>query len=166
MGNHSPEVAGEVPKILYRNRCGVRLGAHKAPDGEEAHNLFWAWEQIAPLHAYVHEDPTWQAVLGLRTLLHSLYSPILLVPCPSCRPVAAAFREHCSGESGSHYLLFLEGDGDAMPESADACGVALAAVSGDVVQSTNYILKKVCNAYSSRDGGAGKSAVEQEAMVG
>ena len=40
VGNHPPEVAGEVMKILYRNRCGVRLGAHNAPDGEEAHNLF------------------------------------------------------------------------------------------------------------------------------
>ena len=65
MGNHPPEVAEEVRKILYRNRCGVRLGAHNAPDGEEAQNLFWAWEQIAPLLAYVQEDPTWQAVVGL-----------------------------------------------------------------------------------------------------
>ena len=38
MGNHPAEVAGEVQKFLYRNRCGVRLGAHNAPDGEEAHN--------------------------------------------------------------------------------------------------------------------------------
>ena len=58
LGNHPLEVAGEVQKILYRNRCGVRLGAHNAPDGEEAHNLFWACEQIAPLVAYVQEDPT------------------------------------------------------------------------------------------------------------
>ena len=69
VGNHPPEVAGEVQKILYRNRCGVPLGAHNAPDGEEAHNLFWPWKQIAPLLAYVEEDPTWQAVVGLRTLL-------------------------------------------------------------------------------------------------
>ena len=40
MGNHPPHVAGEVQKFLYRNRCGVRLGAHNAPDEEEAHNLF------------------------------------------------------------------------------------------------------------------------------
>ena len=40
VGNHPPEVAGEVQKFLYRNRCGVRLGAHNTPDGEEAHNLF------------------------------------------------------------------------------------------------------------------------------
>ena len=58
VGNHPPEVAVEVQKILYRNRCGVRLGAQNAPDGEEAHNVFWAWEQIAPLLAYVEEDPT------------------------------------------------------------------------------------------------------------
>ena len=51
MGNQPPQVAGEVQTILYRYRCGVRLGAHNAPDGEEAHNLFLAWEQIAPLLA-------------------------------------------------------------------------------------------------------------------
>ena len=65
VGNHPPEVAGEVQKNVYRNRCGVRLGAQNAPDGEEAHNLFWAWEETAPLLAYVEEDPTWQAVVGL-----------------------------------------------------------------------------------------------------
>ena len=165
VGNHPHEVAGEVQKILYRNRCGVRLGAHNAPDGEEAHNLFWAWEQIGPLLAYVEEDPTWQAVVGLRTLLRTLYSPIPVVPRPSCRLVAAAFREHCCGESGSHYLLFLEEDCDAMLESADACGVGLAAVLGDVVESVNYILKKGYNGHSARGGGASKSAVEREAMV-
>ena len=40
VGNHPPEVAGEVQKNLYRNRCGVRLGAHNALDGEEAHEPF------------------------------------------------------------------------------------------------------------------------------
>ena len=93
VGNHPPEVV-EVQKILYRNRCGVRFGAHNAPDGEEAHNLFWAWEQIGPLLAYVEEHPTWQAVVGLRTLVRTLYSPIPVVPRPSCRPVAVAFREN------------------------------------------------------------------------
>ena len=42
MGNHRPEVAEEVQKILHRNRRGARLGVHNAPDGEEANNLFWA----------------------------------------------------------------------------------------------------------------------------
>ena len=37
VGNFPPEVAGEVQKIWYRNRCVVRLGAHNTPDGEEAH---------------------------------------------------------------------------------------------------------------------------------
>ena len=140
VGNHPLEVAGEVQKKLCRNRCGVRLGAHNAPDSEEAHNLFWACEQIGPLPAYVEEDPMWQAVVGLRTLLRTLYSPIPVVPRPSCRPVAAAFREHCCGESGLHYLFFLEEDSEAMLQSADACGVGLAAVSGDVVECVNYIL--------------------------
>ena len=75
---------GRYGKILYRNQCGVRLGAHNIPDGEEAHNLFWAWEQIAPLLAYAQWDPTWQTVVGLRTLLRTLYSPVPLVPRPAC----------------------------------------------------------------------------------
>ena len=165
VGTYPPQVAGKVQKILYRNRCGVRLGAHNAVDGEEAHNLFRAWEQIAPLLAYVEQDPTWQAVVVLRTLLRTLYSPISPVPRPSCRLVAAAFREHCCGESLSRYLLFLEDARDAMLETADACGVGLAAVLGDVVESVNYILKKGYNGHSARGGGAGKSAVEREAMV-
>ena len=41
----------------------------------------------------------------------------------------------------------------------------LVAVSGDVVESTNYILKKGYNGHGSRGGGAGKTAVEREAMV-
>ena len=52
-----------------------------------------------------------------------------------------------------------------MLESADACGVGLGAVSGDVVESVNYILKKGYHGHSARGGGAGKSAVEREAMV-
>ena len=165
VGNHPLEVAGELQKILYHNRCGVRLGAHTAPDGEKAHNLFWAWERIAPPPAYVEEEPTWQAVVGLRTLLRTLYSPIPVVPRPSCRPIVAAFQKHCCGESGSHYLLFLEEDCDAMLEGAHACGVGLAAVSWDVVESVNYILKKGYNGHSARGEGASKSAVEREAMV-
>ena len=166
VGNHPPKVAREVQKFFAAcNRSGVRLGAHNAPDGEEAHNLFSALEQITPLLAYVEEDPTWQAVVGLRTLLRNLYSPIPVVPGPLCRPVAAAFREHCCGKSGSQYLLFLEEDCHAMLQSADACGVELAAVSSDVVESTNYILKKGYYGHSSRGGCAGKSAMQREAMV-
>ena len=52
-----------------------------------------------------------------------------------------------------------------MLESANACGVGLGAMSGDVVESVSYILKKGYNGHSSRCGGAGKSAVEREAMV-
>ena len=54
-----------------------------------------------------------------------------------------------------------------MLESADACGVGLAALSGDFVESTNYILTKGHNGHSARGmgGGAGKSGVEREARV-
>ena len=52
-----------------------------------------------------------------------------------------------------------------MLESADACGVELAAVLGHVMESTNYIFKKGYNGHSFRGVNAGKSAVEREAMV-
>ena len=58
VGNHPPEVAGKVHKILSRNWCGVWFGAHNAPDGEEAHILFQACRQTAPLLAYAEQDPT------------------------------------------------------------------------------------------------------------
>ena len=69
VGNYNPHFAREVQKILDWNRCRVQLGGHNALVGEEGHNLFWAWEQIVPLLAYVEKDPTWQVVVGLRTLL-------------------------------------------------------------------------------------------------
>ena len=47
----------------------MRFGAHNAPAAEEAHNLFLAWEQIAPLLRYVEKDPTWVVFVGLRKLL-------------------------------------------------------------------------------------------------
>ena len=46
-----------------------------------------------------------------------------------------------------------------MLKRADACGVRLAAVSGDIVESTNCILMKGYNGHSPR------GAVEQEALV-
>ena len=41
----------------------MRLGAHNAPHREEAHNLFWASEEIVPL-AYVQDDPTYRRPSG------------------------------------------------------------------------------------------------------
>ena len=41
-----------------------------------------------------------------------------------------------------------------MLESADACWVGLAAVWGDVLESTNYILKKGYNGHDSSGWGA------------
>ena len=66
----------------------MRLGAHNAPNGEETHNLFWALEQIPPMLAYIEEDPTWQAVVGMRTFLRTLYSKISVVARPALGPHA------------------------------------------------------------------------------
>ena len=118
VGNHPPKVAREVQKILYRNELGVRLRAHNAPDGEEAHNLLWAWEQIAPLFADVEDDPTWQAVMGLRTLLRTLYSPILVVPRSSCRRVAAAFQDGNTVAGSRGFTIYCSSKRTVVPCSS------------------------------------------------
>ena len=87
----------------------------------------------------------------------------VLANCGSATPFVPTCC--CCGASGSHYLLFFEEDCDAMLEIVDAYGVELAAVSGDVVERTNYILKKGYNGHSSPCGDACQSAVERDAMV-
>ena len=121
---------------MYWNRCGVRLEAHNAPVGEQAHNLFWAWEQIAPLLAYAKEDPRGKGLwvsehcYALCTrqfqLCHALRVDLMLL----------RFRHRC-GASASHYLLFLEEDCDTLLDIADAFGVGLVALSGDILESTH-----------------------------
>ena len=181
MGNHLPEVAREVQKILHWNRLCV-FGAHSAPDGKEAHNLFLGvGTDCAPAcirrrgphvasgcgfldHVLIYGLVlfvvcvcmcvcVWCACMcvlvpciflhlslqchggrhtvrlfacfgvracvllffaKLQTSLLTLYSPHPVVPRTWCRPFAAVFREHYCGESGSHYLLFLEEDCSTM----------------------------------------------------
>ena len=48
--------ADAVQPVLYRARTVVKLGATGEPDGEEAHALFLAWEELGPLLGYVPED--------------------------------------------------------------------------------------------------------------
>ena len=93
-----------------------------------------------------------QAIVGLRTLLRTLYSLLLVVPCPHFAPIATPFHEQCSGDSGSHDLLLLEQHRDTMMEYPDSQEVGLASVFGDVVESTNYILARY-NEHSARGGG-------------
>ena len=147
VGNHPLEVARGVRKILYGNRCGVWLWAHNAPDGEEVHNLFLAWEHSTPrrtargirLWVYKHCD----ALCTRRfRLCHALRVNV----------VGDVFWEPCFVESGMPYLLFHEEVCDTMLESADVCGVGLATVSGDVVEITNYILEKGYNGHISKIG--------------
>ena len=113
MGNHPPEVAGEVRKILYRNRCGMRLGAH---------NLFWALGADCALAGIRRGAPhvasgCGAANIAMRFVLakSGCVTPFM----PSC---CASFREQCCGELGSHCLLFLEEDCYTMLERADSKG--------------------------------------------
>ena len=68
VGNRPPEVAGEV-----------RLGVHNAPNEQEAHNLLWAWEQIAALLAYIVPPQLTQS------------SPARRIRHPSVREAAVPF---------------------------------------------------------------------------
>ena len=62
-------------------------------------------------------------------------------------------HNHLCGEAGSHCLLLLEADCDTMLEIADEYGPWLAAVSGAILESTNYILRKGYKEHSSKGGG-------------
>ena len=165
VGNHPPEVAGEVQKLLYCNQCGVWLGAHNAPDGEEPTTFFGPWSKLCRCLHTSRRTPCCKRLWGCEHGYALCTRPFRLCHALRADVFATVFREYCCGSSGSHYLSFLEEGCDAMLASADACGVGLAAVSGDVVESTNYISKKGYNGHSSRGGGAAKSAVEREEMV-
>ena len=52
-----------------------------------------------------------------------------------------------------------------MLKSAHACGMGLVAALGDLVESTNYTLRKGYNGHSSRGRVAGQSVVEREPTV-
>ena len=68
------ENADAVQRVLYRARTGVKLSVSAAPDGEEAHALFLAWEELGPLLDYVPEGGEWQAVVAMRDLLGELHT--------------------------------------------------------------------------------------------
>ena len=59
-------------RILYRASTGIKLGSAAAPDGEEARELFLAWEELGPLLAYAPEDGKWQAMVAMHDLLREL----------------------------------------------------------------------------------------------
>ena len=101
-----------VPEPVW----GAVGGAQRTGRGGGPQSILGPRPDFAPA-CMRREDPAWQAVVGLRTSLRTWYSPVPVVPHPSCRLVAAAFRELCCGESGSNYLLFLEEDCDTMLES-------------------------------------------------
>ena len=71
-------------------------------------------------------------------LRHALRDDLLLL----------RFGNIAAGSRGR--TICCSSDCDAMLESADACWAGLAALSGDVVESTNYILKKGYNGQGSR----------------
>ena len=146
--------ADAVQRVLCQTRKGVKLGATRAPDGEEARALFLAWEELGPLLDYVPQDGEGQAVLAMRDLLRELYTDKTPRGDPRAAKVARAYRAHCCQEAcQSKYLLYLEEDVTEAMTNAHRLGAGSGAVCADVVQSLNTILKRAYNDHSGRGGG-------------
>ena len=159
VGNHPLEVAGEVQKILYCNQPVWRVvgGAQRTGRGGGPQPVLGLGADCAAACIRQGGPHVASGNGAANTATHCV-----LANSGSATPLVSTCC--CCGASGSHYLLFFEEDCDAMLEIVDAYGVELAAVSGDVVERTNYILKKGYNGHSSRCGNACQSAVERDAM--
>ena len=137
VGNNPPEVAGEVLGILYWNRCGVRLGAHNAPDGEEAHNRHGPGNRLHPCLHTSRRTPRGKRLWGCEHcyalcthqfwLCHALRVDLLLLCFGNTAARSWGRTICCSSKRIVIRCLRVR-----------MHVVGLAAVSRDVVESTNY----------------------------
>ena len=163
------DTAAAVQRQLYQARTGVKLGATESPNGEESRALFLAREELGPMLAYTPEDPERQAVVAMRELLRALYTDTPTTTDLDGAAVARKYREHCcKATCRSNYLLYLEEDVTEALANAAGLGLGLGAVSANVVESLNAILKKAHNDHTARGGGGGMpgaSNLEREGEV-
>ena len=110
-GLHRGQPRGPFQHVLYRACTGVNLGASASLDGEEAGELFLAWEELGPLLTCAHEDGEWQALAAMRDLARDLYSDTPPRVDLRAAEVPRAHRLHCcKAACQSNYLLYLEED--------------------------------------------------------
>ena len=105
--------------------------------------------------------------MAMRELLYALYTDTPTSTDLEAAAIARKYREKCcKATCQSNYLLYLEEDVTKALAHAAGLGVGLGAVSADVVQSLNAILKKAYNDQTARGGGVpGASNLEREGEV-
>ena len=140
---------------LREHRAGCRLGWDASPRGEETSRLFLAWPELALFLAVVPEEPLYKTVVDMAQLLPDLYHTYQMGARPYCRGIAAAFRKHCAPGSPSHYLTFLEEDGDHLLQDIWPFGMAM--FSNDIAESLDGFLKQAFNEHSAWGGGKQKA---------
>ena len=140
------ENADAAQRVLHRACTGVKLGATRAPDGEEAGALFLAWEELGPLLDYVPEDGEWQAVVAMCDLLRKLYTD--KPPRGDLRAGKVARARRVNQTTSS---IWRRMSPRPWPMHA-AWGLDWVPCAG-VVESLNTIIKRAYNDHSGRGGG-------------
>lgn len=150
---HVDKVA--LQRVLTEAKTGFTLGSTAAPDGEDTHRLFGAWDLVAEHLGLDPCDDCHKAVVGIREMLKAMYvtfQPYRLEP-DYCATRVKAFQTHCMKPGkGGHYISLLLCDFDRLMRHIYPFGLAL--FCNDVIESLNRFLKLAYTEHSNRGGGA------------
>ena len=149
---HVDKVA--LQRVLTEAKTGFTLGSTAAPDGEDTHRLFGAWDLVAEHLGLDPCDDCHKAVVGIREMLKAMYvtfQPYRLEP-DYCATRIKAFQTHCMKPGkGGHYISLLLCDFDRLMCHIYPFGLAL--FCNDVIESLNRFLKLAYTEHSNRGGG-------------
>ena len=144
-----------LQRVLTEMKTGFTVGSTSAPDGEDTHRLFAAWELIAEVLGLDPCSELHKAVVGIREMLKAMYVTKQARPLERdyCAKRVRAFERHCMEPGkGGHYISLLKHDFDLLMHHIYPFGLAL--FCNDVIESLNRFLKLAYTEHSSRGGGA------------
>ena len=143
-----------LQRVLTEMKTGFTVGSTSAPDGEDTHRLFAAWELIAEVLGLDPCSELHKAVVGIREMLKAMYVTKQARPLERdyCAKRVRAFERHCMEPGkGGHYISLLKHDFDLLMHHIYPFGLAL--FCNDVIESLNRFLKLAYTEHSSRGGG-------------
>ena len=153
-----------LQQVLTEAKTGFTIGSQSAPDGEDTHRLFNAWDSIAEVLGVDPCSDRHRAVVGIREMISTMYVTYQDAPLPPnyCARRIQAFQEHClaPGKAG-HYISLLNHDFDLLMARIFPFGLAM--FCNDVIESLNRFFKLAYNEHSNRGGGRfADSGVDEE----
>jgi hypothetical protein len=143
-----------LQRVLTETKTGFTVGSTSAPDGEDTHRLFGAWDLIAEVLGIDPRSDQHRAVVGIREMLKAMYVTKQEHPLATdyCAKRVRAFEKHCMEPGkGGHYISLLKCDFDLLMRHIYPFGLAL--FCNDVIESLNRFLKLAYTEHSSRGGG-------------